>query len=112
MSKERARRRAVRQAEAARRAAVASRRSARQVARRRRRQRWRVATRSALPWRPGQRWSRRTRAQRAVVLALLLGVFVVTWMITPSWSIRLAVLLVALLATPALVTMVLDRSSR
>jgi hypothetical protein len=112
VSKERAKRRAVRQAEAARRASAAAQRSARQVTRRRRRQRRRVAIRSALPWLPGQRWSRRTRTQRAAVAGVLIGVFVLTWLITPSWSIRIAVVLVALVATPALVTMVLDRSTR
>jgi hypothetical protein len=112
MSKERARRRAERQAAAAQRAAEAAARAARRVAWRRRRQRWRVAVRSALPWRPGQRWSRRTRMQRATVAGVLLGVFVLTWLLTPSWSVRFAVLLVAVLATPALVTLFLDRSSR
>jgi hypothetical protein len=112
LSKERAKRRAARQAEAARRAAEAAERSARLVARRRRRRRRRVALRSALPWQPGQRWSRRTRAQRAAVAGVLIGVFVLTWLITPSWSIRVAVLLVALVATPALVTMFFDRSTR
>lgn len=112
MSKERARRRAVRQAEAARRAAEAEERTARQVARRRRLARWRVAVRSALPWLPGQRWSRRTRAQRAAVAVILLGVLIITWLVTPSWNIRIAMLLVAVIATPALVTMALDRSSR
>jgi Flp pilus assembly protein TadB len=112
VSKERARRRAARQAEASQRAAEAARRTARQVARRRRLARWRVAARSALPWRPGQRWSRRTRTQRAAVAGVLLGVLIVTWLLTPSWSIRIAMLLVVLIASPALVTMLFDRSSR
>jgi hypothetical protein len=112
VSKERARRRAARQADAARRSAEAARRTARQVARRRRVARWRVAVRSALPWLPGQRWSRRTRGQRATVAVILLAVLIVTWLVTPSWSIRVAILLVALVATPALVTMFLDRSTR
>jgi hypothetical protein len=112
VSKDRAKRRAVRQAEAARRAAEAAARTARQVARRRRLARWRVAVRSARLWLPGQRWSRRTRTQRATVALIVLGVLVVTWLVTPSWNIRVAMLLVALVATPALVTLVLDRSSR
>jgi hypothetical protein len=112
MSRERARRRAVRQAEAARRAAEAAERTARQVARRRRLARWRVAFRSALPWLPGQRFSRRTRTQRAAVVGILGAVLVLTWILTPSWNIRIAMLLVALVATPALVTLVLDRSTR
>jgi Flp pilus assembly protein TadB len=112
VSKERARRRAARQADAARRASEAARRTARQVARRRRLDRRRVSVRRALPWRPGQRWSRRTRAQRAAVAGILLGVLVVTWLVTPSWSIRIAMLLVVVVATPALVTLFFDRSSR
>jgi hypothetical protein len=36
----------------------------------------------------------------------------VTWLVTPSWDVRIAVLLAALVATPALVTLFLDRSSR
>jgi hypothetical protein len=112
VSKERARRRAARQAEAAQRSAEAARRTARQVARRRRVARWRVTVRSAAPWMPGQRWSRRTRTQRAAVAGILIGLMIVTWLVTPSWSIRIAVVLVAVVATPALVTLFLDRSSR
>jgi hypothetical protein len=112
VSKERAHRRAARQAAAAERAALASRRTAREVARRRRLARRRVAVRSALPWLPGQRWSRRTRTQRAMVAGILIGVLVLTWLFTPSWNLRIATFLVALVATPALVTLFLDRSTR
>jgi Flp pilus assembly protein TadB len=92
--------------------AEAAGRSAKRVAWRRRRRRWRVAVRSALPWSPGQRWSRRTRTQRAAVAGILLGVFVITWLMTPVWSVRVAVLLVAVVATPAMVTLFFDRSTR
>jgi uncharacterized protein (UPF0548 family) len=112
VSRERARRRELRQVEAARRAAAQAARSARQLRLRRRRQRWRAAARSVLPWRPGQRWSRRTRAQRAAIVGVLLGIAVLTVLVTPSWSIRIAVALAALVATPALVTLFLDRSTR
>jgi hypothetical protein len=74
--------------------------------------RWRVTIRSALPWLPGQRWSRRTRTQRAAVVGVLIGILIITWLVTPSWSIRIAVLLAAVVATPALVTFFLDRSTR
>jgi Flp pilus assembly protein TadB len=111
MSKERARRRAVREAATAQRVSAAAERTAKQVARRRRRSRLRAAFRTALPWLPGQRWSRRTRGQRYAVFGALLGVGVFAWLITPSWDIRIAVWLTALLATPALVTMALDRST-
>ena len=112
MSRERARRREQRAAVARHRAAAAAAQSARAVARRRRKERRRVAVRVALPWLPGQRWSRRTRAQRAAVAGTLLAVLVVTWLATPSWEVRVAVCLAALVATPALVTLFLDRSSR
>ena len=111
MSKERARRRAVREAASRQRAAAAAARTAKQVARRRRRVRIRAAVRTALPWLPGQRWSRRTRGQRYAVGGVLLGVGVFAWLITPSWDIRIAVWLTALLAAPALITMALDRST-
>jgi len=68
--------------------------------------------RRALPWLPGQRWSRRTRGQRATVAGILLAVLVVTWVLVPEWSVRIAVLLVLLVATPAVVTLFLDRSTR
>jgi Flp pilus assembly protein TadB len=112
MSRERARRRAERVAAASRRAADAARRSARAAARRRRRERRRAALRAALPWAPGQRWSRRTRAQRAAVAGVLLAVLLLSWLVASSWTVVVAVGLAALIATPALVTLFLDRSSR
>jgi Flp pilus assembly protein TadB len=111
MSKERAQRRAVREAQTAQRVAAAAERTAKQVSRRRRKARTRTAVRRSLPWLPGQRWSRRTRSQRLAVFGVLLGVGVFAWLITPSWDIRIAIWLTALLATPALVTMALDRST-
>ena len=111
MSHERARRRELRLAAGARRAAEARQRSARRTARRRRQERRRAALRAAVPWLPGQRWSRRTRAQRGTIGAALLSVLVLTYLIVPSWNVRIAVVLAALLVTPALVTLVLDRST-
>jgi len=67
--------------------------------------------RTVLP-RRGRRWSRRTRAQRATVVLALAGVGLFTYLLVDSWSVRVAVVLAALLATPALVTMALDRSTR
>jgi Flp pilus assembly protein TadB len=112
MSRERARRRAERVAAASSRAAAAAAQSAAAAARRRRRERRRAAVRAALPWLPGQRWSRRTRAQRASVAGAVLGVLLVTALVTSSWTAVVAVGLAALLVTPALVTLFLDRSSR
>jgi hypothetical protein len=112
MSRERARRRAERVAAAEQRAAAAAARSAKATERRRRRARLRAAVRAALPWVPGQRWSRRTRVQRATVAGTVAGVLLASWMVTGSWTVVLGVGLVALLATPALITLILDRSSR
>jgi NhaP-type Na+/H+ or K+/H+ antiporter len=62
--------------------------------------------------RRARRWSRRTRQQRAAVVLVLFGIGLLTYLLVDSWSVRVAVLLGALLATPALVTMALDRSTR
>jgi hypothetical protein len=43
---------------------------------------------------------------------LLLAVGVLTYLLVDDWGVRVAVALVALLATPALLTMTLDRSTR
>ena len=112
MSRERARRRAEREAEAARRTAEAQSRAARLAARRRRRERLRRAVRSLLPFSPGQRYSRRTRGQRATVLAVLVAVLALVWVNTTTWGPRVAALLAAALITPAAVTLLLDRGSR
>jgi hypothetical protein len=111
VSRERARRREARLAESARRAAEARARSDRAADRRRGRDRRRAAVRAVLP-RRARRWSRRTRAQRAAVVLALAGVALLTYLLVDSWSVRIAVVLAALLATPAVVTMTLDRSTR
>lgn len=110
MSKERARRREARQADAARRVADAEARNARQVAARRRKVRRSAALRTVLPRR--QRWTRRTREQRAITVAVLLAIGIGAYVLLDDWGLRVAVVLVALLALPAVVTMVLDRSTR
>jgi hypothetical protein len=112
VSKERARRRAVREAEAAKRAAAAKARAAKLTARKQRRERVNRAARSVLPWSPGQRYSRRTRSQWGTVAAVLIAVGVVVWVNTDSWGPRIAAMLAAILITPALLTLILDRSSR
>jgi Flp pilus assembly protein TadB len=112
VSRERARRREQRAVEAARRAAEARQRAQREAARRRRRERLRRAARSLLPYSPGQRYTRRTRTQRGTVAVVLLGVFVLVWMNTTTWGPRIAALLAAALITPALLTILMDRSSR
>ena len=110
MSKDRARRREVRAAESAHRAAEARARTDRDVAARRRRARRVAAIRAVRP--RGRRWNRRTREQRAITVVVLLAIAVGSYVLLDSWGQRVAVLLVALLAAPAVLTMILDRSTR
>jgi Flp pilus assembly protein TadB len=110
LSKERAQRRAAREAESARRVAAAEARNERQIAAGRRRARRTAALRSLRPG--GPRFSRRTREQRAITVVLLLAIAVASYVLLDSWGQRIAVMLVALLAAPAILTMILDRSSR
>jgi hypothetical protein len=110
VSRERARRRAAQEAESARRVAAAEARNERQTTARRRKARRAAALRSVRP--SGQRFSRRTRQQRAITVVLLLAIAVGAYVVLDSWAPRVGVILLALLATPAIVTMILDRSSR
>jgi hypothetical protein len=110
LSKERARRREAREADSTRRIAAARARTDREIAARRRKARRTAAIRSVRPRR--RRWSRRTREQRAITVVVLLAIAVGSYVLLDSWGQRIAVLLVALLATPAVLTMILDRSSR
>ena len=110
MSKERARRREAREADSARRVAEARARTEREIEARRRRARRTAALRSLLPRR--RRWSRRTREQRAITVVVLLAVAVGAYVLLDSWAPRVGVVLLALLATPAIVTMILGRSTR
>lgn len=110
MSKERARRRAAREAESTRRIAAAVARNERQIAAGRRKARRTSALRSFLP--RGQRFSRRTREQRAITVVVLLAIAVGAYVLLDSWAPRIGIVLLALIATPAIVTMILDRSSR
>jgi Flp pilus assembly protein TadB len=110
LSKERARRREAREADSARRVAEARARTEREIGARRRRERRATAIRALLPRR--RRWSRRTREQRAITAVVLLAVAVAAYVLLDSWAPRVGVVLLALLATPAIVTMILDRSTR
>ena len=110
MSKERAQRREAREADSARRVAEARARTEREIEARRRHARRTAALRSLLPRR--RRWSRRTREQRAITVVVLLAIAVGAYVLLDSWAPRVGVVLLALLATPAIVTMILDRSTR
>jgi hypothetical protein len=110
VSKERARRREVREADSARRVAESRTRTDRDTTARRRRDRRAAALRSVVP--RNRRWSRRTREQRAIMVVVLLAIAVGSYVLLDSWGPRIGVVLLALLATPAIATMILDRSTR
>lgn len=104
MSKDRAVRRAAREAERDRRGAERVRQEAAEASRHKRRQRW-------VGWLPRRtattRWSRATglladKRRRAfgLLVAGFLVVQLLTWIATPSWGLRAAVFLVSLFALP------------
>ena len=111
MSRERARRRAARETASARWVADARAHAEQQARRRQRQQRRRATVRTVVP-RQRRRWSRRTRGQRASTVLVLAGIGLFAYLLVDSWSVRIAVMLVALLAAPAVLTMLLDRSTR
>jgi Flp pilus assembly protein TadB len=106
VSKERARRRAARLAEAQERQRVMDRRAARAA-------RWR-ALRRRLPRRArvGRITTRRSRGQRAGIAAVVIVAIGAVWYLVDSLYIRIGVLILSLVAVPALVTLTLDRSHR
>lgn len=107
MSKERARRRAVRQAEVSRQKEVRARRQRRRTAV------GRLAPPvPALPRRRrvARMWTRRSRTQRVTIFVIALAVVVLTFLLTDSWGIRLAVVALVGIGTPALTTIALGRS--
>jgi len=107
VSKERARRRAVRTAEVERRQHAATKRAERVA--RRRALRERLVPRRR---RVGRFTGRRNRAQLAGIAVGLAVVLILAWYLVDSWTVRIAVVVLALLALPALVTLTLDRSTR
>lgn len=113
MSRERARRRAEREAEQARQAGLRAAREARLAQRRER-----VAKVTALlPGRPvrivsqGGIMARRRRAQNGVAAVLFLIVQVIVWLLWSSWAARFGVLVLSLLFVPLFLTLVFDRRS-
>ena len=111
MSKERAIRRAAREAEQEKRAAERSRVEAAAARRRDRKARW-VRRLSWLPGVGSTRWSRSTgplATKRRRIWGFVAVCFVVlqalTWIVTPSWGMRVAVLVVSLFALPVAVAL-------
>ncbi|MFC6020357.1 hypothetical protein ACFP2T_29825 [Plantactinospora solaniradicis] len=106
MSKERARRRAVRLAEAERERAA----RARAVVRRQRR---RVLLRRLTPRLPDRRtgrlFVRRSRGERAGVVVLSLAAVTVIWLLVDDLALRLGLIALLLLVLPAVVVIALGR---
>jgi hypothetical protein len=112
VSKERARRRAERLAASARAQAEAAQRERERVAARRRRQARRAAVHRLVPRLPGSRYSRRTREQRVGMVMVIVAVGALAVLLFDSWTVRIAVMIGTLLATPVVTTAFLGRSNR
>jgi Flp pilus assembly protein TadB len=112
VSKERARARAAREAEAAQRTAAEAERRERLAARQNRRERRDLAWRRMRLWQHGSGYRRRKEGI-AALLTLDLVVLLLTYLLTSSVGAVFLVLLVLLVATPALAMLTLDtRHSR
>jgi hypothetical protein len=61
--------------------------------------------------RVGRVRSRRPRAERAAVFGAAAAVQVLTWLLTPSWPVRITAAVLTVLALPALTTLTFDRSN-
>ncbi|MEV4090964.1 hypothetical protein [Streptosporangium saharense] len=113
MSRERARRRAEREAEQAKQAALRAVREARLA--RRRELAGRVT--ALLPRRPvriaAQRGikARRRRTQNGLVAVLFLIAQVIAWLLWSSWTARFGVFVLSILLVPVFITLVFDRRS-
>ncbi len=107
MSRERAQRRAARQAEVEKRQAEAQRRAARSA-------RWQALRDRVVPrrGRTGRLTGRRNRAQLSGIAVGLIVVLSLTWYLVDTWPERIAVAVLALLALPAIVTLTTNRSTR
>ncbi|MDQ1721269.1 MAG: hypothetical protein QOI26_1003 [Pseudonocardiales bacterium] len=116
MSKERARRRAERQALTAQRLESHRQRQDAAAGRRRRRARWQASWQAVTGRRPGPSrasgLSARRKERRAVIASALLVVVVLTYLMSRSIAMVIGVLLVAAIAVPALAAALGDRSKR
>ncbi|GAA0413296.1 hypothetical protein Acor_11130 [Acrocarpospora corrugata] len=116
MSKERARRRAARDAEREKLAAERARREARAARRRELRGRLTAVLAKPLPKpvrvaRQGGYLARRRRTQNAVMAVLWFLIQALAWVLLDTWMARLAVFGVSILLIPVLVTVFFDRRS-
>ncbi|MDG4796589.1 hypothetical protein [Micromonospora sp. WMMD1082] len=105
MSKERAQRRAAREAELARRRVLRERATAR-------RDRRRALLRRMVPTvRRGRtgRLPRYSRGERSAIVALTLAAIVLIWALVPDLALRLMLIVLLLLVLPVIVVIALDR---
>ncbi|WP_433079000.1 hypothetical protein ACQP1P_38920 [Dactylosporangium sp. CA-052675] len=102
MSKERAKRRALLEAERAERMRRHERRQARRAAVRRLVPKVRVG-------RTGKIFARRSWKQRIIIAILVLAVLTLVWTSIDSWPARIGISAILIVATPALTVLVLDR---
>jgi len=114
VSRERSRRRATRRHEAALRASARAAEAERRERRAARARAVRRVTTDRLPrrtpvGRPTGTLARRRRTHRSVLLAGLVAVNVLVWFLSPDWAVRLAAVVVSVLAAPVLATLLLPR---
>nr|BFE66134.1 hypothetical protein GCM10020063_106600 [Dactylosporangium thailandense] len=102
MSKERAKRRALLEAERAERMRRHERKRARRAAVRRLVPKVRVG-------RTGKIFARRSWKQRIIIAILVLAVLALVWTSIDSWPARIGISAILIVATPALTVLVLDR---
>jgi hypothetical protein len=106
VSKERAARRAARQAEIQAAAAQRRRQQERITRRQRLLARWRPHDRRG---RPDSVLAQRRRRQDAAVAFIMVSIVVVAWIMLEGWAARLTAILVSALAVPVLMTLLFDR---
>ncbi len=109
MSKERARRRAEREAAAELELARAARRARWDVLSRLARLRRRMPQPAPRPATAGSALGRHRARQNAVLLAVLVPLHAVYWLLQPSWAWRLGALVATVLLWPLLVVVLFDR---
>jgi hypothetical protein len=102
LSKERAKRRALLEAERAERMRRHERKRARRAAVRRLVPKVRVG-------RTGKLFARRSHKQRAIIAILVLAVLALVWTFVDSWPARLGISAIVVVAAPALTVLVIDR---
>ena len=59
-----------------------------------------------------RKFTRRTRSQRVTIVFVVAAVLGLIWLLADDWGVRIGLSLVAVFATPAFVTMALGRSHR